>query len=222
MSMNAKYRAISARLARGLQETPGLVRAILDADAGDPGQPGLPPRLRALVGSLPLEVRERLAASPEARAQFDRVTEAHEKAATAAKAALAAAGFAVTDVQPALEIDKAWHGLHYLLAATSWQPVPPPGNAVLGGAEIGEDLGYGPARLMDPAEVTETADALGALEDDALEARFDPAAMTKAELYGGRWDDPAEREWLLEAFEEVRNYFESAAERGDGMLLFIV
>src|SRR5262249_38852831 len=59
-----------------------------------------------------------------------------------------------------VSIDKAWHGLHYLLCGAP-EPAPGPlGQAVFGGTEIGEDQGYGPARYFTPAQVAEIATAL--------------------------------------------------------------
>ena len=47
-----------------------------------------------------------------------------------------------------VSLDKAWHGLHYLLCG-ALEPAPGPlGQAVFGGTEIGEDPGYGPARYF--------------------------------------------------------------------------
>ena len=53
-----------------------------------------------------------------------------------------------------LDIDKAWHAIHYILCGHPWEGEPPYFNVVLGGTEINdEDVGYGPARYLVPAEV---------------------------------------------------------------------
>lgn len=220
--MNARYRALSPSLARRLREAPALVRAVIDADAGDPQQPGVPPELRAMLNGLPPELRERLGQSSDLQGQFADVVAMHAESSRSAEEALVSAGFTVADVRDALDIEKAWHGLHYLLAGTVWQPTDPPGNAVLGGAEIGDDVGYGAARLMDAEEVARAAAALAGLQVGELGARYDADAMTEAKLYGGHWADPSERAWVADAFEHVRTYFGQAAERGDAMLLYIV
>ncbi len=49
-----------------------------------------------------------------------------------------------------LDLDKAWHGLHWLLTGTADDTDTPAGQAILGGTEIGEDKGYGPSRLLRP------------------------------------------------------------------------
>lgn len=55
--------------------------------------------------------------------------------------------------EPDLDLDKSWHGIHYLLTGTAWGIGEGAGAAILGGDEIGEDGGYGPARLLDPETV---------------------------------------------------------------------
>ena len=57
-----------------------------------------------------------------------------------------------------IDIDKAWHGIQFLLANDPWGGEPPLANAVLGGTEIGDDVGYGPARYLNADEVRAVAD----------------------------------------------------------------
>ena len=48
------------------------------------------------------------------------------------------------------DLDKAWHGIHFLLTGSAWETTPGAGESVLGGDPVGPDRGYGPARLLDP------------------------------------------------------------------------
>lgn len=42
-------------------------------------------------------------------------------------------------------MDKAWHGIHYLLTGTAWEGDPPLNFLVTGGREVGtEEIGIGP------------------------------------------------------------------------------
>src|SRR5215831_2317265 len=78
-----------------------------------------------------------------------------------------------------LSLDKAWHGLHFLLCGQPEPTAGPLGSVILGGTEIGDDdLGYGPARYFEPSEVGEIAAALGrdGLEGE-LESRYAPGRM---------------------------------------------
>lgn len=51
------------------------------------------------------------------------------------------AGLTTADLDPPLSLNKAWHAVHFVLAHTQFEPTAPPGNAVLGGREVGPDLG---------------------------------------------------------------------------------
>ena len=47
-----------------------------------------------------------------------------------------------------VEVDKAWHGIHYLLTGQSQGGPEPLALAVLGGEEFGPEVGYGSARFL--------------------------------------------------------------------------
>lgn len=114
-----------------------------------------------------------------------------------------------------LSLDKAWHGLHYLLCGSD-EPQPTPlGQAVLGGDEVGVDFaGYGPARVHDPATVAAIAAALTNPElDAALPGRYEPVAMSELQLYPFGWDDQ-DSGWLLDAFRDLRGFYVEAAAHG--------
>ena len=59
-----------------------------------------------------------------------------------------------------ISIEKAWHGLHYLLCGEVEPGSRPLSQAILGGAEVGEDMGYGPARYFTLTQVAGIADEL--------------------------------------------------------------
>ena len=88
------------------------------------------------------------------------------------------------DHEQVKDLEKAWHGLHYLLSGTVGEPDESAlGRAVLGGTEVGEDFsGYGAARRFPPAEVGEVAAALGASDDEVM-GRFDPQRMAELQIY---------------------------------------
>ncbi len=122
---------------------------------------------------------------------------------------------------PVLEIDKAWHGLHFLLCGLPEGGDPPFGLAVLGGTALGDDLGYGPARYLIPTEVRDVATALAEVEADALAARFSAKALQDAEVYPGGWESDDCLAWLLDAYQSLRTFYQDAAERGNAALLYL-
>ncbi|MFC5004373.1 YfbM family protein [Dactylosporangium cerinum] len=125
--------------------------------------------------------------------------------------------------EPDLDLGKSWHVVQFLFTGTAWGVTEGLGEAILGGADIGEDGGYGPARLLDAATVTRVATALDALDVETLRSRFDPAAMSAAEIYPEGWDfSPADFEEIVRPLiGDLRAFYRKAAARGQAVLLAI-
>jgi hypothetical protein len=125
-----------------------------------------------------------------------------------------------------LDLDKAWHGLHFLLTGTDWGGTPPLNFIVAGGETIGDvDVGYGPARAFTPEQLAEISRALDALGSDALRQRFDPVRMLELDIYPGIWDrDPADDDtlgYVLDYFEMLKPFLRKGAERGLGLIVYM-
>lgn len=123
-----------------------------------------------------------------------------------------------------VDVDKAWHGIHYVLNGTSGEAEGPLGQAVLGGEVIGEDQGMGPARYLTPQQVKDIAAALDALSMDEFKARYKPIEMTAAEIYPEIiWerDDEDALDYLIENYQVMVSFYRDAAARGDGVILTI-
>lgn len=126
----------------------------------------------------------------------------------------------------AVDLDKAWHGIHFLLTRTAWDGSPPSCFLLVGGEEVGEvDVGYGPARLLRPPAVTAFANALQALDEETLRFRFDPGRMQEIDIYPAIWDRPAEQQdtlgYLLEHFATLRDFVGRASAAGRGLLVYM-
>lgn len=117
-------------------------------------------------------------------------------------------------------LQKSWHALHYLLCGSADAVDTDLGKAILGGAEIGPDVGYGPARLLAPQEVQAVAQALAAVSKQELAARCDRKAMRQAEIYGCSGDDE-DIELALESLDRVQSVYADAAAHGQAVLLYI-
>lgn len=120
-----------------------------------------------------------------------------------------------------ISLDKAWHGLHYLLCGSA-EPVPGPlGQAVFGGTEFGDDMGYGPARCFSVAETSDIARALQAPGlETILRNRFDAGTMEQLGIYpGGVWDEGPD--WLIDAFRDLRDFYAGASAAGQGVVTVI-
>jgi hypothetical protein len=118
----------------------------------------------------------------------------------------------------ALSLDKAWHGVHYLLTGSADPVDTLAGHAVLGGTETGEDFsGYGRARLYEPDQVAAIAAALAdaAVMRDAV-ARFDPGRMKELQIYPFGWED-GDRDWLVASLSELACFYAEAAAGGSAI-----
>ena len=123
-------------------------------------------------------------------------------------------------------IDKAWHGIHYLLTGTDWSGDPLLDFVLSGGVEIGfEDVGYGLARALTSAEVAVVSRALTAITADTLRARYDPVAMMEDNIYPNIWDhDPAEDDllgYLIENFELLKAFCARTTASGRGLVVYL-
>jgi hypothetical protein len=134
---------------------------------------------------------------------------------------LAAGNDAGSDV---LDIDKAWHGIHYLLTGSAEGGEGPLAAAIFGGEEIGDDVGYGPARFLSPSDVKVIHAALAAVGTDGLASRYAPQEMASEGIYPDAiWvqDEKASLEYLLEHFKLMLDFYAKAAARGHGLMLWV-
>jgi hypothetical protein len=118
-----------------------------------------------------------------------------------------------------LSLEKSWHSLHYLLTGSAGETNLTLGKTILGGKELGPDIGYGPARFLEPPEVKEVATALKEVSEVELEKRFDLPAMLAANVYACR--DESELKLAQHYFAQVVRYYSEAAHRGRAMLLYL-
>lgn len=124
-----------------------------------------------------------------------------------------------------LELDKAWHGLHFLLTGTADGGTAPASFLLNGGETLGDDDEMD-VRLLGPEQVRALADHLAALGIDELTRRFDPERMTKLGIYPDViWKRPEEtdaaRGFLLDAFSGLREYVARVANDGDAIVVCV-
>jgi len=118
---------------------------------------------------------------------------------------------------PRLELDKAWHGVHYVLSGTVEPGESLLSQAVLGGTEIGDDFsGYGPARCFTAEQVADLAAALA----DA-DPHFDAQRMNELEIYPFGWSGEA-RDWILDELANLRTFYADAAANGRAIVTCLV
>lgn len=124
----------------------------------------------------------------------------------------------VVEDEAVVDVDKAWHGIHFLLTGTAGEATDALGWVILGGEPL-EDTD-GPVRLLDPDQVRAVAAALSGTSDTTLRQRFDPVAMHRAELYPQIWDEgPTLLDlYLLPGVATLRTMYAEAAAMGAAVI----
>lgn len=127
------------------------------------------------------------------------------------------------DPEKTLDIDKAWHGLHFLFTGTAEEGSEPACYMVKGGDDL-DDEGF--ARALRPQQVWRFADYLTRLTDAELDQRYAPERMTALKIYpfddwNQRSIDEDPRQWLHEVFRDLRDFVQRAADAGEGLVIHI-
>jgi hypothetical protein len=112
-----------------------------------------------------------------------------------------------------VDLDKSWHGIHFVLTGNLEDDGSPLSGAILGGQPLG-DGDFEEAIFLPPDQVRRTAEALAALDDADFAALHESRTWTDA-VYG-----PNDYEYFLENFLEVAAFFEQAAARGNAVMKF--
>jgi len=121
-----------------------------------------------------------------------------------------------------IDIDKSWHAIHFMLNGKKYEGNLPLFNVVLGGTEIGGDVGLGPARYLNATEVAEVAETLRSLPPDEFETRYDAAALTANDIYSQIWGEDKDGEdlkYIVSYYVTLRNYYIEAEQQYDNPTL---
>jgi len=127
-----------------------------------------------------------------------------------------------TDDADSLDLEKAWHGLHFLLTGQARGGKAPLCFLFSGGVPVGGDMGYGPVRAIRSGPLATFHRAIQALSETSLRKRFEPQRMTREGVYPGIWQrEPAGQcaDWLCESFHQLREFVANAAHAGRGILI---
>lgn len=118
----------------------------------------------------------------------------------------------------ALELDKAWHVLHYAFTESAWAGPQPAATLLSGGREVGDDLGYGPARALSPKETQAFAQFLAAQSEASLARKLNVPKMQGLDIYCA--DEDSEED-LNHYFPQLKSYVLDAAAKGQGLLIWM-
>ncbi len=126
-----------------------------------------------------------------------------------------------------VNLDKAWHGLHYLLTGTTWDGEPPLNFLLAAGHELdGEGLPDTPPRTFTAVESRAVAADLEQVSDKELRDRFNPKVMMALAIYPEIWDrtpqdkdDPLD--YLMDALADLRTILATAVQHKLGLLVVL-
>ena len=238
MSMMGRFVQVSPDRLRQIIDDPSGVEELFVSDQAAKAMPkfmgamkGLegraPKMLAASMAAMPPELRDRLAQSlknigidPDALARG----EGGDDLAKLMAQRMQALGLRLPGQPPAsgggaqasgkgasISLEKAWHGVHYLLCGKPEPGADLASQVVMGGTEVGDDLGYGPARYFDVDEVAAIATELSRPNLEAeMMARWDPDQMTQIGIYPAGFE-PDDDQWLMKAFRELRQFYVDAS-----------
>ena len=133
----------------------------------------------------------------------------------------------IEEERTSTDLDKAWHGIHWLLTGSADGGDEPHCYLLAGGEPVGDvDVGYGPARALTSQQVAAWDATLSQISRDELSRRFDPQAMLDADIYPeiaarsikGEEDT---LDYLLQAYGSLRDFVAAARKERSGLLVYL-
>jgi len=120
-----------------------------------------------------------------------------------------------------IDLDKAWHGLHYLFTGTAGGETWPQGFLVGGGVALedeSEDV-----HAIWPAQLVECRDFVHSLTEHDLRAEYDPHEMDELDIYPDIWlrEGDEALEYVLEYFQTLSAFLRDAVAENQGCVISI-
>jgi len=120
------------------------------------------------------------------------------------------------------DLEKTWHGIHWLLTGSAWEGEEPLCYLVSGGQEVeGQDFGYGPPRTLSSGQVEAWDDALSRISSEELGRRFHVKAMIAADIYPQIWEEADSLEYLMDGYQRLKDFVGNARRAGAGLLVYL-
>ncbi|HEV2280696.1 MAG TPA: YfbM family protein [Acidobacteriaceae bacterium] len=239
MSMNAVFVQVEEAEIAGFEADPDAVDALFTKEA--PPTTGLqnlaataqarlsamgPEQMATVLSRLPAPLRQQLEKSMGRTSAQLQSGQGKDDLLKLLQEKLVQRGRPAGKQRETLSLEKAWHGVHYVLTGSAEPGATLRSQAVLGGVELGDDpegfSGYGPARYFRAAQVRELSEQLSRPEVEAeAAARFDLARMSELQIYPG-WSGEQDKEWVMDGFRRLRDFYASAAANGRAVVTSLV
>lgn len=121
------------------------------------------------------------------------------------------------DAGEIIDFDKAWNALHFMFTGNDAETDHPLSFFPNNPERIGTDNGYGGPWVFTPTQVRAFAEALDALSDQDIEARYDPEEMVKHDVYLADSfidEGPEALEYIMQSVPALRTMMKQAAAEG--------
>jgi len=122
------------------------------------------------------------------------------------------------------DVDKAWHGIHFLLTDSAWEGSGPLAFILHGGREIDLDLGYGPPHGFSSSEVKEIAAALEPIQPDSLFAKADQTQFEAEDIYPSIWQHEPKEEcigYITTSFADLKKFVQETAAANRALIAYL-
>ena len=124
------------------------------------------------------------------------------------------------------DLEKSWHGIHYLLTGSAWEGDPPLDFLVNGGRQVGKiDPDHGPVRAFRADQTRAIHESLSSLSPYELRKRFNARDMTAKEIYPDIWTRSVLEEdslrYLMDSLDKLRAFLRQTVEAQLGILIFL-
>jgi hypothetical protein len=122
-----------------------------------------------------------------------------------------------------VDLDRAWHAIHFALNGSRLDGQPPLNFLVDVGTPVGDvDVGYGPARVLTSQQVRQLAQALAPVDPETLRGRVDVRQLEEMAIYPGAWHgNGLDVEYVVARYATMRELVTRLARDGLGMILYI-
>ncbi len=122
--------------------------------------------------------------------------------------------WAESDKSNRLDIDKAWHGIHYILTGDAQESDSKFNNVIFGGESMEQDIGYGPAQYLTVNEVKENSKLLQDFTTEKFRNKFKEVKDEIVEKgiypFYNDWTDE-DIEYLLEHYKALQLFYQKSA-----------
>ena len=125
-----------------------------------------------------------------------------------------------------IDIDQAWHGIHFLLTGSPDAGAYPLDFLLAGGMEVGaRDDGFGPSRAFSPDEVREIWSSIEPITAEFLQAQYTAQALVDNRIYPeNAWDTSSDfdfADFIASNYRELRNFLESANAENQAVVVYL-